>query len=96
MQIGGQAADGPFIDRVLMFSDIEQSSARWDTEPDVMGELMRHHDALVSNVVEDCGGAIGARTGDGAIALFMGATQPRKLRSNFNDASQGAPLMSVS
>lgn len=31
---------------------------------------MRHHDALVTEIVELHGGVVGARTGDGAIALF--------------------------
>jgi predicted ATPase/class 3 adenylate cyclase len=63
-----------FIDRVLMFTDIEASSRRWEAEPDAMRALMRHHDELVSSVVKHFGGLVGARTGDGAIALFLTAT----------------------
>ncbi len=43
-----------------------------------MRPLMRHHDALVTEIVERHGGVLGARTGDGAIALFIQA-QPATL-----------------
>lgn len=69
----GQVEPQLFVDRVLMFTDVEGSSQRWDNEPDVMRSLMRHHDALVSTVVERFAGELGARTGDGAIALFRSA-----------------------
>ncbi len=72
--VEGVVADTPesisFINRVLMFTDIEGSSTRWDNEADMMRALMRHHDAVVSEAVENNGGTLGARTGDGAIALF--------------------------
>jgi class 3 adenylate cyclase len=64
-----------FLDRVLMFTDIEGSSSRWDSEPDTMRLLMRHHDSLVATVVERHGGVLAARTGDGAIALFVSSTE---------------------
>lgn len=53
-----------------MFTDIEGSSERWDTEPEVMSVLMCHHDALITEAVAAHGGIVGARTRDRAIALF--------------------------
>ncbi len=73
--MAGPTEQGTFLDRVLMFTDVEGSSRRWDLEPDVMRALMRHHDELVTSVVERFGGVIGARTGDGAIALFRSAVE---------------------
>lgn len=69
----GRTEQHPFVDRVLLFTDVEGSSRRWDAEPHAMRGLMRHHDACVSTVVDRFGGVLGARTGDGAIALFHSA-----------------------
>lgn len=70
MAVDLTSEQGAFVDRVLMFTDIEDSSRRWDLEPEAMRALMRHHDDLVTSLVAHFGGVVGARTGDGAIALF--------------------------
>lgn len=67
-------AEPTFVDRVLMFTDIEGSTTRWDNDTETMRILMRHHDALVEDAIERHGGRLGARTGDGAIALFERAS----------------------
>jgi predicted ATPase/DNA-binding CsgD family transcriptional regulator len=67
-------AETLFLDRVLMFTDIEGSADRWDSAPETMRLLTRHHDSLATTVVERHGGVLGARTGDGVIALFVTST----------------------
>jgi class 3 adenylate cyclase len=85
------SAETLFLDRVLMFTDIEGSTTRWDAEPDTMGALMRHHDSLVATVVERHGGVLGARTGDGAIALFVTSTEALQAALEFRELLVDGP-----
>ncbi|MFV0309351.1 MAG: ATP-binding protein, partial [Desertimonas sp.] len=55
---------------VFVFTDVVGSTRRWETETALMTELMRAHDDVIATSVEQAGGEIVKRTGDGVLALF--------------------------
>lgn len=55
---------------VFLFSDIEGSTARWDTRRDAMQEALRRHDALVRSALERHGGYVFKTVGDAFCATF--------------------------
>lgn len=62
---------GPlFVDRAMLFTDIEGSTQRWDGDPDSMRVLLQHHDRLVRDVVAARHGDVVHGTGDGMVAAF--------------------------
>lgn len=80
-----------FIDRVLMFTDIEGSTARWENDTESMRALMRHHDSLIDEVVQRHNGVLGARTGDGAIVLFEQVTDAAHCAMEFQQKLSRGP-----
>ena len=42
----------------FLFTDIEGSTRMWDTRPEVMGEALRAHDALIKDEVSHCRGSV--------------------------------------
>jgi predicted ATPase/class 3 adenylate cyclase len=69
----GEATDARsprFIERAVLFSDIEGSTERWDADPDAMRVLLQHHDRLIATVVGRHHGLLVHGTGDGAVAAF--------------------------
>ncbi|MFN0090203.1 MAG: ATP-binding protein [Acidimicrobiales bacterium] len=54
----------------FLFTDIEASTRRWESDPQAMGEDLARHDLLVRSAVEAAGGEIFGHTGDGLCAAF--------------------------
>ncbi|HET6952918.1 MAG TPA: BTAD domain-containing putative transcriptional regulator, partial [Acidimicrobiales bacterium] len=70
-----RAATGSSLALVtLLFTDVEQSTARWDRDPDAMGAALRRHDAAVRAAILDRGGHVFGHPGDGFCASFTRAT----------------------
>ena len=54
----------------FLITDIEQSTRRWETEPDAMRIALARHDATLRQAIEDQGGRMFKHTGDGVVAAF--------------------------
>ena len=54
----------------FLFTDIEDSTAIWERDPDAMQSAIARHDAVMSDVIERCGGRVYKTTGDGVCAAF--------------------------
>ena len=54
----------------FLFTDIEQSTRRWEEQPDAMRLALAKHDATLREAIEDNGGWLFKHTGDGVIAAF--------------------------
>jgi predicted ATPase/class 3 adenylate cyclase len=57
----------------FLFTDIEDSTALWDTHPQGMRAALARHDELVRAAVEEAGGQVVKTTGDGLHAVFPAA-----------------------
>lgn len=58
------------VDCTVLFTDIVGSTPRWEAEPELMRELLRVHDDLLTERVAHHGGDVVKRTGDGLVASF--------------------------
>jgi predicted ATPase/class 3 adenylate cyclase len=58
----------------FLFTDLEGSTRLWQEHPDVMGEALARHDAILRDAVEAHHGAIVKTTGDGVHAAFADAS----------------------
>jgi class 3 adenylate cyclase len=54
----------------FLFTDIEASTRRWETHPELMRPALERHDALIVDAVESHRGTVFKHTGDGACARF--------------------------
>ncbi|MDT5113253.1 MAG: hypothetical protein QOE20_5143 [Mycobacterium sp.] len=54
----------------FLFTDIEGSPRRWETEADAMRAALNAHDATLRQAVTDYGGEVFKHTGDGICAAF--------------------------
>lgn len=54
----------------LFFTDIEGSSSLWEQNPVTMPEILRRHDQILTQTIEEAGGRIIKHTGDGVFAAF--------------------------
>ena len=54
----------------FLLTDIEQSTRRWEEEPDAMRVALARHDATLRRAVEEHGGWLFKHTGDGVLAAF--------------------------
>src|ERR1041385_11060 len=54
----------------FLFTDIEQSTRRWEENADAMRMALAAHDATLRQAVEDHGGWLFKHTGDGVLAAF--------------------------
>ena len=54
----------------FLFTDIEQSTRRWDEQPDLMRRQLAEHDAALKQAVANAGGFLFKHTGDGVVAAF--------------------------
>ena len=54
----------------FLFSDIVDSTPRWEQAPDAMAVELALHDDLLSGVVDRNGGRVVKHTGDGILAVF--------------------------
>jgi predicted ATPase/class 3 adenylate cyclase len=54
----------------FLFTDIEGSTARWDTDAEAMRSALARHDQTLSLAIEDAGGWMFKHTGDGVLGAF--------------------------
>ena len=54
----------------FLFTDVEQSTQRWERDPDVMSAALAAHDRVLADAVEANGGWLFKHTGDGICAAF--------------------------
>ena len=59
----------------FLFTDIEGSTHRWESDPDEMRVALAHHDWVLGSVIEAHGGRMFKHTGDGVCAAFSSAHQ---------------------
>jgi class 3 adenylate cyclase len=88
----------------FLFTDIEGSTRRWDTEPNAMKHALARHDAILRDCIERHGGYVFKTVGDAFYAAFARATDAagaavaaqRGLASeSWGEASQGAVRMAL-
>lgn len=65
-QVGGRTL-------TFLFTDIEDSTRRWQADRDVMAAALANHDATLVRVIEANGGDVFKHTGDGLCAMFESA-----------------------
>ncbi len=54
----------------FLVTDIEQSTRRWEEQPDAMRAALGRHDAILRQAIESNGGFLFKHTGDGVLAAF--------------------------
>jgi class 3 adenylate cyclase len=57
----------------FLFTDIEGSTRRWESEPEVMRSALAVHDGVLRSAIEAHGGWLFKHTGDGVCAAFSSA-----------------------
>ena len=72
---GEHVVDLPTGTVTFLFTDIEGSTRLWEEQPDAMQVALAHHDALLVDAVEACGGTVVKTTGDGVHAVFPVASE---------------------
>jgi predicted ATPase/class 3 adenylate cyclase len=68
-----RVAELPTGSVTFLFTDIEGSTRRWETDPDGMSAALSAHDEVLFSVVEANGGVVFKHTGDGIISVFTAA-----------------------
>ena len=58
------------VTSAFLFTDIEASTRRWEQYPDAMMTVIAQHDLLLDEVIQEHGGRLFHRSGDGVIASF--------------------------
>ena len=58
---------------IFLFTDIEGSTARWESKPEAMGRAVRRHEEIVRNAIEAAGGSVFKTVGDAFCAVFADA-----------------------
>ncbi len=56
--------------RAFLFTDIEDSTLKWDANPDAMGQALKRHDEILTNAINGAHGKAFKHTGDGMLAAF--------------------------
>jgi class 3 adenylate cyclase len=54
----------------FLFTDIEGSTRRWETDADAMQVALEAHDETLRQAIARCGGRVFKHTGDGICAVF--------------------------
>src|SRR6202012_691902 len=54
----------------FLFTDIEGSTRRWESDADAMRSALRAHDEVLRTAIEAHGGFLFSHTGDGVVAAF--------------------------
>ena len=57
----------------FLFTDIVNSTQRWEADAEAMGAALARHDALMAEIVAAAGGDLFKHTGDGILAMFPSA-----------------------
>jgi predicted ATPase/class 3 adenylate cyclase len=73
----------------FLFTDIESSTRRWETNPEVMQAALSAHDEVLRSAIEGHGGWLFKHTGDGVCAVF---TSPRAAVDAAVEAQQALEL----
>ncbi|HRA20393.1 MAG TPA: adenylate/guanylate cyclase domain-containing protein, partial [Anaerolineae bacterium] len=60
--------------RTFLFTDIEGSTTRWETQRAAMTAALRRHDALLRSAIEEQGGQVCKTVGDAFCAAFATAS----------------------
>jgi class 3 adenylate cyclase len=55
---------------IFFFTDIEGSTQLWEQYPDRMGDALAHHDDLLRQITQTCGGMVFKTVGDECCAAF--------------------------
>jgi predicted ATPase/class 3 adenylate cyclase len=58
----------------FLFTDIEESTRRWEVHPETMGEAVRQHDLLLRKLITEHRGYVFKTVGDAFCATFQRAT----------------------
>jgi class 3 adenylate cyclase len=58
----------------FLFTDIEGSIRRWETDADGMRKALAAHDEVLRGAIEEHGGWLFKHTGDGVCAAFASPT----------------------
>jgi class 3 adenylate cyclase len=61
----------------FLFTDIEGSTRRWETDADAMRAALETHNRLLRDTVEAHGGQVFNYTGDGMCAVFTSPAQAK-------------------
>jgi predicted ATPase/class 3 adenylate cyclase len=59
------------VDVVLLFTDIEDSTPKWEATPTSMARALQHHDEILLTSIRRHGGSLLKHTGDGVVANFQ-------------------------
>jgi class 3 adenylate cyclase len=70
----------------FLFTDIEGSTRRWETDADAMRLALAAHDRVLRSAIEDSDGFVFSHTGDGVVAAFASP------RSAVDAAVQAQPV----
>jgi class 3 adenylate cyclase len=65
-----ESSSRPSVTLTFLVTDIEQSTRRWEEQPEAMRQALARHDAVLREAVEDHGGRLFKHTGDGVLAAF--------------------------
>ena len=71
--IDGHSAKMPSGTVTFLFTDIEGSTRRWESEPDAMRSALAAHDEVLTTAITSHDGWLFKHTGDGVIAAFTSA-----------------------
>ena len=58
------------VTRAFLFTDLESSTRRWQSEIDTMGAALEVHDHCLEESIRRVGGTVVKHTGDGVLAVF--------------------------
>ena len=72
---GGSAATASVETHSFLFTDIEGSTRRWQTDAEEMAAALASHDRILRVAVETHGGAVFKSMGDGICAVFPSAVE---------------------
>jgi len=64
----------------FLFTDVEGSTRRWETDADAMRVALAAHDEVLCKVIEAQGGWLFKHTGDGVCAAFGSPSRPSMRR----------------
>ena len=56
--------------RAFLFTDLEASTALWETHPTAMAEAVARQDRILTETIESANGSVFKNTGDGVLAVF--------------------------
>lgn len=83
------AVDPPTGVVTFLFTDVEGSTRRWESDADTMRRDLVRHDAVLRAAVDAHGGFLFKHTGDGVCAAF---SSPRAAVAAAVEAQRGLPL----